>query len=210
MKIIAAAKRNPVEVVVAGTIQPITQNAVLLGLRLSNFGFRQQITHNRNKASRQLQKLKRFTQLPARIKLRLYKSLILPILEYPPVPLHAASKSAILTLQIIQNRALRWVNSQDIIDERPTVERLHRVYKMVSVNQRLYTLARRLWERLEEDQDPNLAPIRAIEDALQDGGGRRGQREHRWWPRSRQRALGPIPPPFLVQRDVQRLIQQGL
>ena len=57
----------------------------------------------------QVTKLKRFRAANAKYRVHLYKELVLPIIEYPPVPTHTLSKSRLTTLQIIQNRALRQI-----------------------------------------------------------------------------------------------------
>ena len=118
-----------------------------------------------------------------------------------------------MDLQKVQNRALRWVHSAHMIDDRPTTEFLHARYRVEPLNIRLHHLARRVWERLEDSQDPNLNRIHQCEAVLDDGGWRRGLRgnpEHSWWPRSRLRALGPAPRPFYTKLDITRLRRMNL
>ena len=52
----------------------------------------------------QVTKLKRFRAANAKTRVHLYKQLVLPIMEYPPVPTHALSKSKLATLQIDANK----------------------------------------------------------------------------------------------------------
>ena len=84
--------------------------ARLLGLhfRRNNF-FTKQVTLNTHKARAELRKLYRFRLLKKKLKVRLYKTLILPLLTYPVIPLNACSKTQIMKLQRIQNDAIRWI-----------------------------------------------------------------------------------------------------
>ncbi len=50
--------------------------------------------------------------MPTKIKTHLVKTLTLPILDYPPIPIHALSKTQILKLQRVQNRAMRFATNQ--------------------------------------------------------------------------------------------------
>ena len=52
----------------------------------------------------QVAKLKRFRSAKAKTRVHLYKQLVLLIMEYPPVPTHALSKSRLATLQRVQNK----------------------------------------------------------------------------------------------------------
>ena len=90
-------------------------------------------------------------------------------------------------LQRVQNNALMWVYGWGEDFRRPTNEYLHARYNVPPLNQRLHTLARRTWQRLEEDRDPNLTRI------IEDSAHFEDEEEHHWWPRSRPRALGPAP-----------------
>ena len=195
MNVITPRRLNPLPLEVDGEEVPYTQKGKFLGLRMTNHGINAQVTHNRNKGRRQLGKLKRFKGLSESLKLLLYKVLIRPILEYPAAPLNVVSRHAQLKLQRVQSRALRWVYSRSIEDRNPTNAELHARYRVKPLNVRLHELARRTWERLDEDADPNLQDIVVVGDQLEDA-------EHRWWPRSRPRALGRPPPPLLLQEDV--------
>ena len=54
----------------------------------------------------QAMNLKRFKAAKAKTRVHLYKQAVLPIMEYPPIPTYALSKSKLATLQRIQNRVL--------------------------------------------------------------------------------------------------------
>ena len=195
MKFVSPAKLNPVPLVIEGEEKEYGQKAVILGMRISNHGLTDQVKHIKGKAGRQLTKLRRFSGLPRRDKLNLFKALVLPMLTYPPVPLNTASRSALLSLQRVQSNGLRWVHGRYDGDRRITNEALHDIYKMEPLIHRIHRLARRVWERLERDEDSNLERIQLLEDGL-DG------REQGWFRRSRPRAMGPRPPTLLLQNQV--------
>ena len=195
-KIITPRRVNPIPLEVDGQQMQYHQSGRILGLRITNRGIRSHVRHNRGKAKRQLLKLRRFSGLSPKIKLVLYKVLIRPILEYPAVPLNTISRCAMMDLQRVQSKALRWINSKGIEEPRKTNAQLHREYRIEPLNLRIHRLARRTWIRLDELQDPNLQDIVETAEGLED------HEEHRWFPRSRPRALGPPPPPLLLQQDV--------
>ena len=196
MHVVAVAKTKPKRLVVDGQRMEYKQEAKWLGLQMTYRSIVMQVHTNKGKAGRNLTKLKRFTGLTPSLKLRLYKSLIMPMLTYPAVALVTCSRSAQLSLQVVQSRALRWAVSDGPLDRRPRNQDLHERFKLEPLNIRIHRLAKNTWERLERNEDPNLARIHAIEQAL---GARQ---EHTWWPRSRPRALGPPPAPLLVLADV--------
>ena len=53
--------------------------------------------------------MKYLRHLSIKAKTQLVKSLILTILTYPCVPLNTCSISRLYQLQIVQNKALRWI-----------------------------------------------------------------------------------------------------
>lgn len=57
----------------------------------------------------ELAKLYRFREAQFKPKLHLYKALIQPLITYAPSALELGAKSNIRELQIIQNKALRWI-----------------------------------------------------------------------------------------------------
>ena len=197
MKTVTPRRTAPAPLVIDGQVVRYTQSGNLLGLRLTNRGITPQITHLAGKGRRQLLKLRRFSGLPAQTKLKLFKSILRPILEYPAVVLCAASRSALLSLQRVQSNALRWVHGRIPPELRkPTNVQLHVNYRIQPLNIRLHQLARRTWDRIAADGDPNMEPIAQLADLIGE------EEEHRWWPRCRPRALGPAPAPLLVVEDV--------
>ena len=68
---------------------PYERQTTLLGLRFSrNNFFMKQVDHIEKRARAELKKLLRFRYLEIKLKARLYKALILPLLTYPVFPLN--------------------------------------------------------------------------------------------------------------------------
>ena len=54
-----------------------------LGLKITRNGYYSHVTERKAQATAALKKLKRFSQLPSKIKTHLVKAMVLPILDYP-------------------------------------------------------------------------------------------------------------------------------
>ena len=50
--------------------------------------------------------------MPTKVKIHLIKALILPLLDYPPIPIHTLSKTQLRKLQLTHNKALRFATNQ--------------------------------------------------------------------------------------------------
>lgn len=59
-------------------------------------------------------RIRRFQTAPQKVKLALFKTLIRPILEYPPNPLTKVSINNKINMQIIQNHGLRYVKGLNL------------------------------------------------------------------------------------------------
>ena len=127
--------------------------ARLLGLhfRRNNF-FTKQVTLNTHKARAELRKLYRFRLLKKKLKVRLYKTLILPLLTYPVIPLNACSKTQIMKLQRIQNDAIRWICNERWPIRCP-IETRHQELKIEKMRDRIQRLAEGVWYKLDEEGD---------------------------------------------------------
>ena len=130
-------------------------------------------------------KLKRFRAANAKSRVHLYKQLVLPIMEYPPIQTHVLSKSRLVMLQRVQNRALRQAYNDMLYSPRFTKEELHRRAKFSSIKQRLTHRANKIWEKIQG--------MRHL--IYQDLVGREIQirEEHHYFPMSRTRL--DLPPP---------------
>lgn len=84
--------------------------------------------------------------------------MVIPHLEYPPVPLNTASTTNQFKFQAVQNKALRWVNG-----DRPpytfTIIQLHEKYKMELLNVRNFRASYKLWETLREHHEDEHSKI---------------------------------------------------
>lgn len=79
----------------------------ILGLKIKRTGCRSHITQKIGRAKTELTKLKRFAGIKPELMLRLFMTLIRPIMEYPIVPVALAAKTTQLRMQQVQNRALK-------------------------------------------------------------------------------------------------------
>ena len=122
-----------------------------------------------------LTSLRRFWHFSEKIKLYLIKTMILPILDYSPVPTHMASRTKMLQLQRVQNKALRFVTSQRYPYTENTEAQHHRL-QVQPVSTRLREAARKIWEKLNRQEDSNYIHIKELD--------RSTNMEHPWFPRS--------------------------
>ena len=130
-------------IVVNGSATNIRTTVKVLGHQFSTYGSNKtQISHRSQLAQDQLRKLSRFSTAPSRIKLRLYKTLIRPMLEYPPTQLVNSSSFLLNKLQVIQNKALRfalnykWYDfiTNDVLHERAKIPKIHDRLKQLRNN----------------------------------------------------------------------------
>ena len=125
----------------------------------------------------QVTKLKRFKVAKAKTRVHLYKQLVLSIMEYPPIPTHALSKTRLAMLQKIQNRALRQAYNDTSYPPRFTKEELHRKAKLSPINQRLTHRANNIWNKIKRMRYPIFQDL--IEREMQI------RKEHHHFPMSR-------------------------
>ena len=113
------------------------------------------------RANKELKLLKRFKKLKTGLKLRLYKSLVLPILLYPIIPINACSKTQLKKLQTVQDEAIRW-----ICNERPPlrcpIDLRHRQLKLEYITNRIKRIAEGIWSNIEEENGEFFQQTRQI------------------------------------------------
>ena len=126
---------------VDGTQIPFRNSANILGLTLTTHGLSNHIKQKKARANHQLVKMKRFRKLDPKLKVRLYKSMIRPVMEYPPAPICVASRTNIKRLQQTQNKTLRSLWPGNAIEDRVTNVQLHNYFDIEPLNIRLYNLA---------------------------------------------------------------------
>ncbi len=66
------------------------------------------------------------------------------MLEYPPIPICAASKTQKQSMQTILNKALRFINYNE--EDRPNAEELRLRYDITPLNISIHNKARKIWE----------------------------------------------------------------
>ena len=70
-------------------------SGMCLGIKITSSGYYKHIEGRRKKALTALKKLYKLYHMPVKIKTHLIKALILPILDYPPIPTHTMSNTQI-------------------------------------------------------------------------------------------------------------------
>ena len=172
--------------------QPIPTSKIgkTLGLSFNRAGYGPQCVQNKGKCGTKLSNLRRFAKLSARNKLRLYKSIILPSLIYPTVPLHTVPKTHMRKLQSIQNQALYFALKTHP-NERPTAETLHNRANIEPINVMLHRHAKTTWSTIQNHHPQLYAKL----------ANQYRHTSHRVrFPSSRLLAEGPPPPPTYVYR----------
>ena len=136
-------------------------------------------------AGANLLKLRRFRGLSPPNKRKLYNALVKSSLTYPPVPMNGASKTNQRMLQVIQNKALRFIYNVKFTD-RISNEMLHLGADMEPVNLFLHDQAAKIWNKTDL----------TLTDTMRDWIMAVPESEHHWFRRSRSKALGPPPRPL--------------
>ena len=138
----------------------------VLGFTLSTMGIGPHITRVAGRAHIELTKLNKFKNTSQNTKLTLYRSLIRPILEYPPVPHYVATEAQMLKLQRVQNRALRFITGTEWSDFRTNAS-LHEELNLEPLNIRIHGLAKKTWERVERIGGPIFDSLRRDDEENQ-------------------------------------------
>ena len=107
-KIVPITVKKKNDIVIDGTQLEYATHAKVLGLTIGRTGITKHVEELVEKGRRTLKELYRFYNLPTNIKIHLIKAFIIPILQYPPIPLITISKTNTNKLQKIQNKALRF------------------------------------------------------------------------------------------------------
>ena len=163
-----------------------TYTGKTLGLSFNRYGYGPQCTKNKANCGKKLQKLRRFKHLSPKNKTKLYKSLILPSLIYPTVPLHTAPDREINKLQVIQNASLRFILNKNPLNS-PSTKDLHKRVNIEPINVMLHRHAKKTWSTIQTfhpqlyDKLANLPPLT--------------NKNQIKYPSSRLLAEGPSPPP---------------
>ena len=192
-QLLSVSKSKPSPVIIDEEELLFTRQAKTLGLSLSRTGIVSHIMNRLAIAKRERQKLKRFEGMSSKLRVRLYKTLIRPILEYPVIPMCIASQSNKKVQQSFQNICLKQIaKGTDLAYE--TAERLHNEYDVEPYNVRQYNMAVKAWNRaleIKENLDVLLDSERETEEA-------EGARDHYWWRRVHPFIASPEPAPIII------------
>ena len=179
--VIAPATKHPAPLLVDDEVVDFRPNGSLLGLTISGSGYSSHVTGRVNRGRSALAILYKFRELS--------QDMVLPILTYPPIPLHALSRNAIKRLQRVQNAAIRFALGNRW-DEFRTTESLHEETGVPAINIRLNQQASLVWQRMADENWDQYRALRDLHDAAPD-------RDHSWFPRSiRALERDPAPTPL--------------
>lgn len=173
-QLVSIAARKPHDVIVDGNIIPFKRHAKILGFTFGTHGFSPHFNARIRTANQTLTKLRRFRGTSTKTNLHLYKTLVRPQLEYPPILMGILSKSKMKKIQAVQNKALRRAFKQ-VPPYYNTTEDLHQQSKMEPLNQRLHRLSNKTWDN-----------INSLDNELIDQGiviTQQGRRDHNCWRR---------------------------
>ena len=134
--------------------QPIqlSSKGKTLGLTFNKKGYGPHVTQSIANCNNKLNKMRRFSKLSPKNRIRLYKTCILPSLIYPSVPLHTVPKSQLKKLQTFQNKALRFATrpSNTAFPRRLTCIELHEKANIDPINTMLHRHAKKTWNTLKD------------------------------------------------------------
>ena len=113
---------------------PVTNTTKVLGLTIDkNLRFHYHIKTKREIARKTLSNLFRFKSASVKTKIHLYTALVFPLLSYCPLALKLSAHSNTISLQRIQNLALRWIHDTRWYHY-ITSEHLHNISKRPPLN----------------------------------------------------------------------------
>lgn len=147
--IIPIGRTTSEPIIVDGDIYPYSTEGIVLGLKITRTGYKSFIKDKIRRLNITLSKLKRFSNLSSNNKKKLYMALIRSTLEYPPIPLHAMTKSTINELQIIQNRALRFIYNVNYPDKISN-NSLHIRANIPKIEDLLNSRAQEVWKKITQ------------------------------------------------------------
>lgn len=186
-QILHISKQRPLPITINNRNINYTNKAKMLGLTMKKTGIAAHTKEIKQKANVALKKLKRFTNLQPRTKLHLYKAFVLPVLEYPAIPLNTLTKSNWKSLQAVQNKALRWVDGATLPNTITAAE-LHEIYDIMPLNCRNFQAAYRDWENIRTQFEDDVQQLLEIETPG----------THAWWPLAYLQADARGPQPIIT------------
>ena len=145
-KIIPIAQMKPKKIMVNGKEIETTKTGKLLGLHISVTGLVSHITKTINKGRGIITQLRRFQNLTPKWKAILIKTLLIPVLEYPAIPVCVASISQKKKMQVI----LKFIHSNEL--EHMNTKELHDYYNITPLNISNHCKAQKIWEAIRASE----------------------------------------------------------
>ena len=145
------SNRPKQNIVIESATLEYVNKAKILGLNFkSNNFFKAQVDENIKRAKLELNKLYKLRYLKQKIKVRLYKTKVLPLLTYAAVPLNICSPSQIKRLQIIQNKAIRWITNS-YYPNICNIDIQQEILKIEPIQIQINILAQNVWFKIETE-----------------------------------------------------------
>ncbi len=170
-KIIPIAQLKTNKIKVNGKEIETSKNGKLLGLNITTHGFVTHITKMINKGNGVLSQLRRFSGLNPRVKTTLVKTLLIPVITYPSIPLCMASKTQKRKMQTILNKAVRFIHCNE--QEQLSTINLHIKYGITPLNIINYQKAQNTWETIKLYENEQYNTLITPHDNI-----------HSWFPKS--------------------------
>ncbi len=155
-KIIPLAQLKTNKIKVNGKDIETSKGGKLLGLNISITGYVGHITKTINKGNAILSQLRRFSNLTPQTKATLVKTLLIPVMEYPSIPICRASNTQKRKMQTVLNKALRFINCNE--EDQLNSYNLHIKYNITPLNISNHQKAKNTWEtiRLSEPEQYDM------------------------------------------------------
>ncbi len=134
-----------------------SKSGKLLGLNISVTGLVGHISRTIKKGNGILTQLRRFSKLSAKVKTTLIKTLLIPVMDYPPIPLCMTSRSQERKMQTVLNKALRFIHCSE--EAQLNSEQLHIKYGITPLNTSILYKAQKVWNtiKISENEQYNDA-----------------------------------------------------
>lgn len=177
-------KTHPITI--NGTNIPYSNKGKILGMHINTRGINIHIKHIKNTAKTTLSTIRRFQGLSTNIKTHLIKACVLPVITYPPYPLNAISRSATISLQTLQNQALRFASAERYPYTK-TTEELHQISNTSPINITLHNRGNKIKEKLVNNLQDELYRSLTSEE---------NHSEHSWFRKPYLQLSKDQPPPL--------------
>lgn len=154
-QIIPKAVKKTGDIIIDGNRIDYSAQGKILGLPINRTGLGVHLGNVIRKGKFALTELFRFRSLLTNIKIHLVKAFVIPNLYYSPIPLLTISKTKMLKLQIIQNKALSFAFNERCPFTRNT-EELHEQANIEPINYNLFSRAATIFMKTEIIDNPQF------------------------------------------------------